>query len=91
MHDVFLTYFRPKMTVFWIMRRIVWQKLTDVSEVLAALMTETVSTFESPVNFYHTTRSNIPEDGQLHTRRRQNMKIHLQEGNSALKLCRHRT
>lgn len=23
MHDVFLTYFRPKMTVFWIMRRIV--------------------------------------------------------------------
>jgi hypothetical protein len=45
----------------------------DVSKVLTAsiiragdaLMMEAVSTFETPVNFYQTTRYNIPEDCQL--------------------------
>jgi hypothetical protein len=48
--------------------------LTDVSDVLTtsiiraiiALMMEAVSTSEMSVNFYETTRRNIPEDGHLH-------------------------
>jgi hypothetical protein len=40
--------------------------LTDVSEVLTAaiiaLMMEAVSTSEKSVNFYETTRRNIPEE-----------------------------
>jgi hypothetical protein len=46
---------------------------TDVSEELAAsiiktitLMMETVSTSETSVNYYQTTRRNIPEDSHLH-------------------------
>jgi hypothetical protein len=45
---------------------------TDVSEVLTAsitrlisLMTEAVSTSDKSVNFYQTTRRNIPEDSRL--------------------------
>jgi hypothetical protein len=37
-------------------------------------MIEAASTSESPVNFYQITRSNIPEDSHLHTRRRENLK-----------------
>jgi hypothetical protein len=55
------------------------RSLTDVSEVLAAsmsrtmkvmvaLMMEAASTTEMSVNFYQTTRRNIPEDSHLHTR-----------------------
>jgi hypothetical protein len=42
--------------------RIVWQKFTDVSEVLAAiaLMIKAVSTSETSVNFYQTTLRTIP-------------------------------
>jgi hypothetical protein len=46
------------------LRRMVWY-MSDVSEVLVAsitLMMEAVSTSETSVNFYQTTRSNIPED-----------------------------
>jgi hypothetical protein len=68
-----------KMTVFW-------QKLADISEVLAtsiiALMMEAESTFETSVNFYRTTRSNIPEDSHLCSRRRENLKSHLLKFNS---------
>jgi hypothetical protein len=42
--------------------------------VAIALMMETPSTSETPVNFYQTTRRNIPEDSHLHTRRRENLK-----------------
>jgi hypothetical protein len=35
-----------------------------------------VSTSETSVNLYHTTRRNISEDGNLHTRRRENLKSH---------------
>jgi hypothetical protein len=31
-------------------------------------------TFETSVNIQHTTRRYIPEDGRLHTRRRENLK-----------------
>jgi hypothetical protein len=37
------------------LRRVFWQKFTDVSEVLAAFIT-------TSVNFCLTTRRNIPED-----------------------------
>jgi hypothetical protein len=32
---------------------------------------------ETSVNFYLTTRRNIPEDSHLHTRRRENLKSYL--------------
>jgi hypothetical protein len=48
-----------KMSVFWDMRRVVWPKFIDVSEVLTAsimraiaLMIEAVSTSETSVTFY---------------------------------------
>jgi hypothetical protein len=44
--------------------------------MLIALMMEAVSTSETPVNFYETTRRNIPEDNHLHTRHRENLKSH---------------
>jgi hypothetical protein len=42
--------------------------------LLIALMMEAVRTFETSVNFYETTRRNIPEGCRLHTRRRENLK-----------------
>jgi hypothetical protein len=52
------------MTYFW-----------DVAPMLIiALMMEAVSTSETPVSFYETTRRNIPQDIHLHTRRRENLK-----------------
>jgi hypothetical protein len=43
---------------------------------LIALMMEAVSTYETSVNLYHTTRRNIPENSHLHIRRRENLKSH---------------
>jgi hypothetical protein len=37
---------------------------------------EAVSIPETSVNFYQTTRCNIPEDSHLPTRRRENLKSH---------------
>jgi hypothetical protein len=67
---------------------VVWQKLTDVSEVLGssiiraasiiiALMMEAAGISETSVNFYQTTRRNNPEEGHLQTRRRENLKSQL--------------
>jgi hypothetical protein len=39
-----------------------------------ALKMAAVSTSETSGNFYETTQQNIPEDSQLHTRRRENLK-----------------
>jgi hypothetical protein len=39
-------------------------------------MMEAVSTLETSVNFYQTTRRNNPEDSHLHTRSRDNLKYH---------------
>jgi hypothetical protein len=44
-----------------------------------ALMMEAVSTSETSVNFYETTRRNISEDSHLFTRRRENLKSHFEE------------
>jgi hypothetical protein len=43
--------------------------------LLIVLMMEAVSTSETSVNFYQTTRRNIPEDS-FHIRRRENLKSH---------------
>jgi hypothetical protein len=51
------------------LRSVVSQKLTDDSDVLTAsiiaLMMEAGSTSKTSVNFYETTRRNIPEDSNL--------------------------
>jgi hypothetical protein len=39
-------------------------------------MMEAVNTSETSVNFYETTRRNIPEDSHLHIRHRENIKSH---------------
>jgi hypothetical protein len=44
-----------------------------------AIMGPPVST--SPISFYQTTRSSIPKDCHLHTRRRENFKSHIVDGN----------
>jgi hypothetical protein len=44
------------------------------SLVIAALMMEAVSTSETSVNIYQTTRCNIQEDSHLHTCRREKLK-----------------
>jgi hypothetical protein len=71
------------------LRRVVWWKLTEVSEMLyasiiraiivlpmIALMMEAGSTSETSINFHQTTRRNIPEDSHLHIRRVDNLKSH---------------
>jgi hypothetical protein len=47
------------MIAFRILRRVVWYKLTDVSEVLAAiaLITMAVSSSKTSVDFYHATHT----------------------------------
>jgi hypothetical protein len=42
-------------------------------------MMEAVSTSETSVNFYETTRRNILEDSHLHTHRHENLKSHIAE------------
>jgi hypothetical protein len=37
---------------------------------------EAVSTSQTSVNFYETTRWNVPEDGHVRSRRRKNLKSH---------------
>jgi hypothetical protein len=65
------------------LRRVVSQKFTDVSGMLTAAiirvighMIRTVSTSETSVNFYETTRRKTPEDSHLHIHRRENLKSH---------------
>jgi hypothetical protein len=64
------------------LRRVVWYKFTDVSEVfvasiIRALTKKAGSTSETWVNFYEITRRNIPKDSHLHTRRREKLKSQL--------------
>jgi hypothetical protein len=55
------------MTAFW--------DVTPCS--LEVALMEAVPTSETSVNFYETTRRNIPQGCQLHTRRRENLKSQL--------------
>jgi hypothetical protein len=54
---------------------------TDVSEVRAAsiirAMMEAARTSETSVDIQLRTRQYIPEDSELHTRRRENLKSHI--------------
>jgi hypothetical protein len=65
------------------LRRVIWQNFTDVSENLAAaftiraLMMEAESTSETSVNFYQTAWCNIPADSLLHSCHHENLKSHL--------------
>jgi hypothetical protein len=67
-----------------LLRRVVWWKFTNVSEVLAAsiiktvmmMMTEAASTSKTLVNFYQSTWHKNLENSHLHTRRRENLKYH---------------
>jgi hypothetical protein len=63
------------MTVFW--------DVALCNLAVIALMMEAANTSETSVNFYQTTRHNIPEDSHLHTRRRENLKSHLINNYSA--------
>jgi hypothetical protein len=45
--------------------------------MMMMIMIEAASTSEKSVNFYQATRRNIPEDSHHHTRRRDNLKSHL--------------
>jgi hypothetical protein len=69
------------MTVFW---DVVPCSLIEIdlrAEMLSAsiigTMMEAVTTFETSVNFYQTTRHNVPEDSHLHIRRHENLKAYL--------------
>jgi hypothetical protein len=55
------------------LRGIIWQILTDVSELLTASIIRAIA-FETSVNIYRITQRNIPEDSHLYTRRRENLK-----------------
>jgi hypothetical protein len=50
-------------------------------------MMEAVSTSETSVNFYQTTRRNIPENSHLHTPRRENLQSHHEVSLSSCVLC----
>jgi hypothetical protein len=69
-----------KMSVFWDVARCSLVEFTDVSETLAAsgtratMIMEAAGASKTSVNFYQTTRFNIPEESDLHTRRRENLK-----------------
>jgi hypothetical protein len=70
-----------KMTVFW---DVAVCSLVEVKQhfrgvtasIIRALLREAVKTSKTSVNFYQTTRRNIPEDSHLHTRRREKLKSH---------------
>jgi hypothetical protein len=59
------------MAVFWV---VVPYSLIEVYRRFIALMMEAVSTSETSVNFYQTTRRYNPEDSYLHSRRHENLK-----------------
>jgi hypothetical protein len=61
------------MTVLW---DVAPYSLVEIDRCLIALMMEAVSTSKTSVSLYQTTRRNIPEDSHLHTRRRENLKLH---------------
>jgi hypothetical protein len=66
------TIYNSKMTVFWdgspcsLVEVYRCFRGACYDELLIALMMETASTSETSINFYQTTRRNIPEDSHLH-------------------------
>jgi hypothetical protein len=47
------------------------------ASIIIALMMEVARTSETSVNIHLRTRQYIPEDSELHTRRRENLKSHI--------------
>jgi hypothetical protein len=63
------------MAVFW---NVAPCSLVDIDRrVRGVLMTNAVSCSETSVSIYQITRRNIPEDSNLHTHRRENLKSYL--------------
>jgi hypothetical protein len=70
-----LTAASVNMTVFWDVAPYSLIEMADDSEVLtasiiratSALIMKVISTSETSISFYHTTRLNIPEDNHLNT------------------------
>jgi hypothetical protein len=67
------------MAVFWVVAQCSLADIFEFLKVLVAgivmsLKTEAVSTSETSVNLYRTTRRYNPEDSHPHTRRRKNVK-----------------
>jgi hypothetical protein len=56
---------------------LITKAITPLLWYVVTMMVEAVSTFETSVNIYQTTRRNILEDSQFHTCRRENMKPHI--------------
>lgn len=77
------------------LRRVVWQKLTDTSDMFTVsiirattLMMKAVTSSKMSVKLCHTTRRGNPEDSRLHTRRCENLKYRLLL--KELKFCKSR-
>jgi hypothetical protein len=74
-----------KMAVFWVVAPCslleVYRRFSGACrlhhQVLIALMIEAASTSETSVKLYQPTRHNNPEDSQLHTGRRENLKSYV--------------
>jgi hypothetical protein len=91
-HFICITIKTVKTVTLWrwlssgLLHHVVWQKFTNVSEVLAAsiiramsgivLMMEAASTSEMSTNFNQTTWHNNPEDSHLHTCHCETLKSH---------------
>jgi hypothetical protein len=52
-------------------------RTASIIRAIISLMMEAESTSETSVNIYLTRRQYIPEDSELHTRRRENLKSHI--------------
>jgi hypothetical protein len=96
----FISFARPNILLGrWLssglLRRVVWWKFTNVSEVLAAciiaLMMEAARISETLVNFYQTTRCYNPEDSNLQTNSCQLVKRALLLWNLKLLYCVHKS
>jgi hypothetical protein len=77
------------MAVFWVVARVDWHESTasiirTISDI--ALMMEAVATSKTSVNSYQSAWRYNPEDGHLHTHRRENLK----SSSTYEVLCTHR-
>jgi hypothetical protein len=64
------------MAVFWVVASCNLVEFYQRFRGTCYLMMEAASTSETSVNFYQTTRRYNPEDSDLHTRRRENLKFY---------------
>jgi hypothetical protein len=55
-----------------------YKEKSDISDELTALKMVAVSSSETSVNIYQTTRHNIPQDSHLRIRRRETLKSHVE-------------